>query len=77
VDDLKPEQPETEKDGEALINAADAGEKRKFMRTMSDEVRKLYDLLKTLDIWLLMPIAMYLGFELTLIWYEYSRVRTT
>jgi hypothetical protein len=34
----------------------------------------LFQLSKQINIWLLLPIAMFLGFELTLMWFEFYRV---
>ena len=39
------------------------------------EFQSLFDLAKDLNIWLLAPIAMFLGYELTLIWFEFYRVK--
>lgn len=42
-------------------------------KLFQSELGSLYGLLKTLNIWLLCPIAMFLGFELTFIWFEFNR----
>jgi supervillin len=38
------------------------------------EFTNLFQLSKQINIWLLLPIAMFLGFELTLMWFEFYRV---
>ena len=37
------------------------------------EFGNLYDLSKQINVWLLLPIAVYLGYELTLMWFEFYR----
>ena len=72
VDDLRGGEENEEEDGRKMPTARQR--MNQAVQSFKDEIGKLMTLFKTLDIWLLMPIAMYLGFELTLIWYEYSRV---
>ncbi|CAF0779572.1 unnamed protein product [Brachionus calyciflorus] len=46
---------------------------QKLVQKFKAEFKSLFELSKQLKIWLLMPIAMFLGYELTYIWYEFHR----
>jgi hypothetical protein len=38
------------------------------------EVISLLKLYANIDVWLLLPVTVYTGFELTFIWFEFNRV---
>ena len=38
------------------------------------EIISLLKLYRNIDVWLLLPITVYNGFELTFIWFEFNRV---
>lgn len=44
-------------------------------KDLVQEFANLAKLAKMLDIWLLLPVTFYLGYELTIIWFEYNRVK--
>ncbi|CAF0872277.1 unnamed protein product [Brachionus calyciflorus] len=46
---------------------------KKIGNKFKDEFKSLFELSKCLNIWLLMPIAIFLGYELTILWFEYHR----
>ena len=39
-----------------------------------EELKSLVKLYSKLDVWLLFPLTFYTGFEVTFVWFEYSRV---
>ncbi len=41
---------------------------------VKQEFNNLFKLMKTVDLYLLIPIAVYSGFELTFMWTEFNRV---
>ncbi|RMZ96116.1 UNC93 [Brachionus plicatilis] len=46
---------------------------QKIIFKFKNEFQNLFDLFKQLKIWLLMPIAVFLGYELTFMWFEFHR----
>jgi hypothetical protein len=39
-----------------------------------EEIKSLIKLYSKIDVWLLFPLTFYTGFEVTFVWFEYSRV---
>jgi hypothetical protein len=62
MDDLK----EKEKDQE--------NKKLNIRERFNNEFSNLIKLYSNLDVWCLLPVTFYTGFEMTYIWFEYSRV---
>ena len=43
-------------------------------KRLCTEISSLAAVCSSLDLWLLFPVAFYTGFELTIFWFDYSRV---
>jgi hypothetical protein len=49
-------------------------EKISFGKRFLNEIYNLAKLYSQFDVWLLFPLTFYYGFEMTYVWFEYSRV---
>lgn len=60
------------------IRAKDKDNKNLNLRQrFHNEFSSLFKLYSNIDVWLLLPVTFYSGFELTYIWFDYSRVILT
>ena len=58
----------------ALVDNIGNKTKTRINKMIKEEILNIFNLTKSVDLYLLIPIAIYSGFELTFMWSEFNRV---